>query len=256
MTSHWKIVAAMLVSTGSCFAQSPELKRDYLAIERDGGRLIKVVTADGTEFIDSVTFSYVENSDTKIRTHAAKLSRVTSLMLNGSDISDVGIEELKALPKLRQLELIGAKITIKSGKIIGQFKSLRHLSAGGNGDLSDDFVDGIVALNLETLHLSKAKISSRSLGSISKMTNLRELDLSQTNITDADLAKLKSLTSLEILDLSRTKISDASLDAIGELPKLKVLNVADTEASPEGIAELQEARPDLKIEVLALRIRR
>ena len=85
---------------------------------------------------------------------------------------------------------------------------------------------------------------------LKELTKLETLRLSlSTMITDAGLVHLKGLTNLRTLDLKTTlQITDARLVHLKELTKLRELDLEDTQATDAGIAELQKALPNCKIE--------
>ena len=102
--------------------------------------------------------------------------------------------------------------------------------------------------NLQLLVLTMAQLPVGAGQQIASLKTLRELDLAGTNVTDADLRLLTGLTRLEALDLMGTGIADAGLEAVTELRALKTVSLARTRVTANGLADLRQRRPDLKIE--------
>ncbi|MGB7346555.1 MAG: DUF1570 domain-containing protein [Pirellulaceae bacterium] len=100
---------------------------------------------------------------------------------------------------------------------------------------------------LEQLTLEMTKVDAGLGEWLAGATALRELDLSHTPMDDAVLKSVVSATNLEVLWMTGTKISDRSIDVIAAMPKLQMVNVQQSEISPAGVARLQAARPNLKI---------
>ena len=70
---------------------------------------------------------------------------------------------------------------------------------------------------------------------------------SQTLVTDAVMVQLKGLAQVN-LDLQRTEITDAGLEHLNGLKQLRFLNLTDTHVTDAGVAKLQQALPNCKIE--------
>lgn len=98
------------------------------------------------------------------------------------------------------------------------------------------------------LSLSRTTITDAALSSISDMPRLRRLDLRNTAITDAGLNKLRGHEVLEELVLAQTKLTDAALEALLDLPALKKVWLWEAGLSPEALAQLRAARPQLRVD--------
>ncbi|MBI3864750.1 MAG: hypothetical protein HY290_22970 [Planctomycetia bacterium] len=77
--------------------------------------------------------------------------------------------------------------------------------------------------------------------------SLESVDLRGTRITDAGVKQLTVLKELKRLVLNRTSITDSSRTALRSFAKLQDLIVVDAGISEAALAEIQQARPDLKI---------
>jgi HEAT repeat protein len=153
----------------------------------------------------------------------AGLADVTSVQLNGSQITDRGLEFLSGLSKLQVLCIGDTQITDEGVAKLKGLVDLRELWLRGTG-VADD-----------------------GLAHIEKLTRLEFLLLGRTTIGDAGLAHLKNLTSLRSLGLEKTRITDSGLAHLNGLTNLKFLDLYDTKVTDTGVAALQRALPELKI---------
>jgi endonuclease YncB( thermonuclease family) len=132
----------------------------------------------------------------------------------GWGVTDAGLAHLKALPRLRHLNLHYKKITDAG------LKHLAHVT------------------QLQELVLSNTLITDAGLKHLKGLERLRYLDLSRNELTDAALRELCSLKSLKALALARTRITDTGLVQIKELSNLEYLDVSGTEVTENGIEPL------------------
>ncbi len=155
--------------------------------------------------------------------HLAGLTRLHSLDLSGTRVSDVGLEHLKGMIDLKILFLNKTAVT-GSG--------LRYL-AGATG--------------LEELSLSDSGVTDAGLENLKSYKNLRRLSLWGTSITDAGLAHLADLVRLEHLELIRTRITDAGLVHLRPLVDLYYLGMNWTLVTPDAARRLQQSLEDTQI---------
>jgi len=122
--------------------------------------------------------------------------------------------------------------------------------------------------------LSGAKVTDAGLKELSALKELKELDLHAcpgvtdaglknlvglkelktlyvggTKVTDAGLKNLATLKGLQMLELDGTGVTDAGLKDLATLKDLRELRLADCKGVTDaGVAELQKALPDCKID--------
>jgi hypothetical protein len=143
--------------------------------------------------------------------------------LDGDNITDAGLENLKGLTQLQGLSLDATKIT-----------------DGGVGKLKE-------LSRLEYLSLRETPITDAALETVKGFTRLRSLDLDATQITDAGLQRVKGLTKMERLSLANTRITDAGLEHLKGMTRLASLNIDDTHVTDEGVRRLQQALPRCRL---------
>ena len=118
------------------------------------------------------------------------------LWLNGTRVTDAGLDRFLPLVNLTHLELAHTPINGSRLSVLKPLARLRFLT------LEDTAVDDRAA---------------RQLGELMQLTSL---GLDHTRITDAGLADLGKLVHLETLWLSGTHITDAGLAQLGSLKQL------------------------------------
>ena len=172
--------------------------------------------------LESLLLQFTSISDGGLA-HMRNLTNIKTLLIAGG-ISDAGLVHLKELTKLSDLTLQRTQISDAG---------LAHLS--GLASLSE-------------LSLSDNKLSDAGLVHLKGLTNLSRLDLRRTQVSDAGLVHLKGLGQLSRLNLSYTQVSDAGLVHLKGLTKLSRLDVDySTRVTDEGIKTLKQALPGLTI---------
>src|SRR5262245_40686322 len=160
----------------------------------------------------------------KLAGHARDCDSVL-LKLKGSRVSGKGLESLKKLTNLRQLDLSGLSLT-------------------------DDSLAALSGLDrLEQLDLSRTGIGDDGLRHLKSLKALRRLFLDgNPKVTSAGLAHLLGLSELRDLRLRGTRVDDAGLRKLAELKQLEKLWLKDVPGVTEaGIDELKKALPELSV---------
>jgi Leucine-rich repeat (LRR) protein len=105
-----------------------------------------------------------------------------------------------------------------------QFAGLEVLDLHGN-QLQEIPVGFRRLERLQTLNLSKNKLSSEAMGVVCQIKNLKELNLASNALSGTLLENIGQLTNLEVLDLSSNQL-EVLPASISNLTKLKKLNVS------------------------------
>jgi len=106
---------------------------------------------------------------------------------------------------------------------------------------------GKAAEQITWLDLGNTATTDEALKALSSFKNLTRLHLENTQITDAGLAAVAELPYLEYLNLYGTKVSDEGVQQLAQMPNLRKLYLWQTQVTKEGATQLQEANPDLEI---------
>lgn len=166
------------------------------AIEAQGGEIVR----DQSGHVVEVSLARSWATDADIEWIAAVKS-IKRLDLSLTYISDRGIERLKGLDQLQDLNLFAAEFIT---------------------DAALAFLRG--NRQLKTLNLRGTDVTDTSLAYIAELPHLTALDISFTQITDVGLEHLASLAQLEELNLGGNKISGVGLHVLKLLPRLRKLS--------------------------------
>jgi hypothetical protein len=157
-------------------------------------------------------------------TAIGKLSRLSSLTLNCSKLSPLGMAELKSLP-LRSLAL-GESLTLTA-------EHTRVLPAMTLEDfechalITDDaLLEFAVFPNMKRFRLRRANISDAGLKVVAGLGKLEEFQAVGSTISGAGLEHLSERKGLKVLDLVDGKLTDDSVGKLLALPALKELRLA------------------------------
>jgi hypothetical protein len=120
-----------------------------------------------------------------------------------------------------------------------------HLSGT---ELNDEGLAAVAQVeNVVWLNLAGTQITDAGLAHLADMASLRRLHLEKTSIGDSGLSHLSGLENLEYLNLYGTKVTDAGLEHLAPLTNLQKLFLWQTEVTAEGARTLQQALPELEI---------
>jgi Leucine-rich repeat (LRR) protein len=165
----------------------------------NGAQRSEVVKDQKGDIVEiSLARSWATDADLE---QVASVKSLKRLDLSLTYVSDRGIERLKGLDQLEDLNLFAAEFIT---------------------DAAMAFLRG--HHRLKSLNLRGTDVTDTSLAYVAELTNLRTLDISFTQITDVGLEHLASLSQLEELNLGGNKISGVGLHVLKLLPKLKKLS--------------------------------
>jgi len=180
--------------------------------------------------------------------HLEGLQHLNSLALNGTSVTAVCLQQLQTLPGLIDFAYDSDKIDEAAMKALLGLKQLTGLGMMG-GKVSADNVHSLKALpNLSHLWLGYAEIDDATFVRVGELTQLTSLLLVGSRFNEANLERLKTLTALDRLGLNSTPLTDAGLIHLATFKSLRELNLERDEVTAAGVATLQEALPDCKIE--------
>jgi hypothetical protein len=131
---------------------------------------------------DSLSATYVKGLSPKVVVELSGNSSIIDLVVNGSDITDEGLNLLWcSLPKLKWMGVAGT----------------------GVGD--DGLRDIACARWLESLDLTDTRITDRSMERLRVLPRLQHLDLSGTRVTEESAAALSTMPALKTVVLPTTE---------------------------------------------------
>jgi hypothetical protein len=167
-----------------------------------------------------------------------KLRKLRRLSLGGTFVTDDGVDHLRGLTELEELDLTGTRVSSVGLAALRDMKRLRRLSLDGTR-ITDPGLKSLSGMtSMEELNLGGTRIGDAGLESLRPMKRLRILQLDETRISDPGLAALSDLKELFALHLNKNEIGNAGIARLQSLPKLTFLQLQETCVDDEGVALL------------------
>lgn len=200
-----------------------------------------------------------------------RLASLKRLDISLTYITDEGVERLKALPGIVELNFFGAEsITDVAVAHLRGWESLRRLNLRGS-DITDTSMEYIAGLrNLRSLDVSFTQISTPGLEYLAELTHLEELALGGNKINGAGLTVLAALPNLKKLTLKGSQrrnsgywavsLTNVDMEMLGSLRQLEWLDLGGSIRSPLndlsdlGIGEVAQLRELRVLDISQTRI--
>jgi hypothetical protein len=144
-----------------------------------------------------------------------RLPALNSLDLSLTHITDQGMQELKGLRGIVELNLYFAEYVTDEGlAAIKEWKKLRKLNVHGTkvSDTTLEHISGIASL--ESVNVGSAMLTDVGLERLTTLPNLKELTMGGNELGDAGLQALRQIPTLTYLDLSGRQGTDSNVWAI------------------------------------------
>ena len=166
-------------------------------------------------------------------------------------ITDGGVAHVKHWKKLEHLNLRGTKVTSRIFEHVGNLTTLKSLDVGFSRVTDDGFENLAELAQLESLGFAGNKMSGVSLPLLKLLPSLRRLDVGGLQRTDSglwglalsdfNLESIEALTELDTLNLRDSKITDRGLARLEALVNLESLDLSRTPVSRRGPGVPREA---------------
>ena len=174
--------------------------------------------------------------------------RASSAVLAKTSAKEVDIDAalplVAKLGKLESLVLNGTQITDDQLKIVGSMRSLGDLQLSDTG-ISDAGIKHLTGLsNLTSIYISGTKVTGACLSDISKLKKLSTVGINNTAVAGGYEA-LQGLDGLVLLVAGQLSISEEDAAAIAEIPNLKRLDIKEATVSPEALETLRKGVEDV-----------
>jgi Leucine-rich repeat (LRR) protein len=235
--------AVILLSIALCAGA----ETSFLEWVRDAGGHIQT-RPDGSVAGISLSHAWATDSDLEPITRVQTLEK---LDLSLSLITDAGMERLKPLENVTELNLFGVEhITDTAIAYIRGWRKLQRLNLRGT-DVTDTALEYIAQIpSLRSLDVSYTQVTNTGLDFLSSLPKLEELVIGGNKVTGAGLRVLKQLPSLRSLSLKGAQkrnsgtwtvsLTDLDLDALAGLKGLQSLDLAGLRISDAGVARLKD----------------
>ena len=192
-------------------AQLPPIMNFLLAflltLSIDGARTVKDAQGNIVEL--DLTSSWVTDGDLA---KVAQMRHLRKLDLSHTRVTDAGLEQLKSLESVVELNCYYAERLTEDG--IAHLRSWKYL---------------------ERLSLRGTKVTSEVFEHLAHLTSLRSLDLGFTQIEDEGFEQLASLARLEKLSIGGNRLSGSCLLLLKQLPALVDLDVSGIQRVDSGL---------------------
>jgi hypothetical protein len=179
-----------------------------------GGQFGEVVCGDPI----IVQLPYSEIGDRQMPL-IAQASKLRGLALDGTRITDAGLEHLVGLHNLETLSISHTDVADKGLAVLGKLSALKILNISGT------------------------RVTGAGLAHLADLQRLEALDLSQTGVSADGLARLGALKKLEMLTLDNVLLDDDNLIALGTIASLRTLHLRGTLVTQVGVAKLAALIP-------------
>ena len=139
--------------------------------------------------------------------------------------TDAGISHLRSLSKLRSLMFQGSQVTNNGLQVLQELPDLTYIRLWECPNISDEGLEHVGSLKeLKRLELTRTKgIRDEGLKHLQPLQKLTHLYLTSTSITDRGMLHLHSLASLEYLAIEDTKVTPEAVESIKQsLPNCRV----------------------------------
>ena len=159
--------------------------------------------------------------------------RIVAVNLRGAWINDVEMIELARLPDLERLDLSHTRISDEGMLNLKAAPKLRDLKLFYSEWITDQGMTAIKGWkHLKRLNLRGTRISDGTLEIVSTFPWLEALDIAHTEVTDVGLENLTTLVNLKELAVGRGRLTNSGLAALRMLPTLTHLDLSGARATP------------------------
>ena len=221
---------------------SVDLRHCWLS-DADMKRLGKIAS------LRSIRLAYTKVSDQGLE-YLKPLGQVEELDLYFAEsVGDAGLVPLKGWSKLKRLNLRGTKVTSTVFDHLIGMPELEQLDVGFSRVNDDNFERLSELPKLRQLAIGGNKMSGVALPLLKLIPSLRELDLGGQQrtdsglwgvlVSDANCQQLAALAELESLDLTDTTLGDRGLLALSSLKNLRSLRLSRTKITSKGLGALK-----------------
>lgn len=165
------------------------------------------------------------------------------------ELTNDHLKVIGSLPKLEEAYLDGTGITDQGLQHLSGLVELRLLTLSRT-QISDVGTGAIANLpSLESLDLSDTEITNRGLAVLRRLPKLRNLSIHRTNVTADGLVVLRDIRNLERLSVSASILSAQAISELAAVPNLDTLvipeiNQVSGSITDEKIDEMHDALPD------------
>lgn len=185
--------------------------------------------------------------------HLGKITGLQNVNFHFTPLDDAGLRAISQVGVKGRLWFAHTKFTDEGAKSLAKLKDLKTCGMGStHPESSGNAVASLAGLPVEDLSLLDHQATAEGISHAAAIQSLRRLDCSYApKANDAALALVAKLPHLEEFRIGGAgEITDAGIAAFAQTKSLKKLALHQLKkVSPQAVADLSKARPDLLIEV-------
>lgn len=166
---------------------------------------------------------------------------VSRAFMVGKKLSDQDFDCLRYLSKMRSLTIPDSRITDAGCLNLDTLPALEDVNLSSSSISDAGLAHLTHCRQLRSLILVKTQIHGQGFAGISSNSKLVYLLLDDTPFNDSGMEHLAELSSLRELSLDRTKITDRGMASFASLP-LETLCINETRVTGAGLAHLRGHR--------------
>ncbi len=184
--------------------------------------VLKNLPPDCVESLRMRFSSFADSEDglcDKAMVYVGHMTGLKNLILDRSEVSDIGLANVKYLTNLESLSLFSTLVNGSSFKSLTNLKKLSILKMGHNSLKPASYAYLVSLPKLERLNLTRCHPNAEALKYVGACTNINELHLGgNQNITDETIKFLARLKKLHFLDVAGTRVTERGMASLKGLP--------------------------------------
>lgn len=161
---------------------------------------------------------------------------VTAVYLRGTFVSDTDLDRIAALPQLEKLDLSHTRITDQGMQRLKDLRNVRELNLLYAELVTDE---GLAAVKtwprIERLNFRGTKVTDNTLALLAGKDTIRALDIGFAEVTDSGLQHLVKLKGLRELSFGGNKMTEVGLEVLRALPELTYLDISGRQRTDSGL---------------------
>lgn len=185
-------------------------------------------------------------------THLQGLRNLQDVNFHFTPLDDAGLAAISTVPISGRFWFAHTRFTDQGAGHLASLTRLKRCGIGSKDKASSgEAVAALVKLPLEDLSLLDNQATPAGIAHAAKIHTLKRLDVSYApTVTDESLPLIAQLPQLEEFRIGSARLTDAGLLHLARSKSLKKITLSGLKQVTEaGIAKLQQARPELTIEV-------
>jgi len=179
------------------------------------------------------------------------LTKLNNLNMHHTPVNDAGLAAVAGVGDLERLWVAHGHFTDAAGPSFASHKNLHRLGIGSKESGSTGAIVAYLKdLPLVELELFDNQSSEEGIVHAAAIPTVKLLNCGYASrVTDAALDAVAKMPALEEFKISGAKITDAGLQKLAAVKSLKKIVLGKMKGiTPEGIAQLRMARPDVTVE--------